>query len=112
MNPRAVMLENVRGFLAPVFNEYRENILNHIASLGYKVQIKLLNADDYGVPQLRPRIVIVGIRNDISKEFHYPEEPPELAPTVGETLYDLNKSNGWKGANSSCRMASFILATV
>lgn len=112
INPRAVMLENVRGFLDPVFNEYRENILNHIASLGYNVQIKLLNANDYGVPQLRPRIVIVGIREDISKEFHYPEEHPELALTVGETLYDLMKSNGWKGAKSWADGANTIAPTI
>lgn len=112
INPRAVMLENVRGFLDPVFSEYRENILAHIASLGYKVQIKLLNANDYGVPQLRPRIVIVGIRNDVSKEFHFPEEHPELAPTVGETLYDLMKSNGWKGAKAWADSANNIAPTI
>ena len=65
IKPRAVMLENVRGFLDPIFAEYRTTLLNQIRDLGYKVQIKLLNASDYGVPQLRPRIVIVGIRNDI-----------------------------------------------
>lgn len=112
INPRAVMLENVKGFLDPVFNEYRENILNHIAFLGYKVQIKLLNANDYGVPQLRPRIVIVGIRNDVSKDFHYPEGHPELAPTVGETLYDLMKSNGWKGAKPWADSANTIAPTI
>ncbi|MBQ1309519.1 MAG: DNA cytosine methyltransferase [Ruminococcus sp.] len=41
INPRAVMLENVRGFLDPIFNEYRENIIESISSLGFKVQIKL-----------------------------------------------------------------------
>lgn len=92
------MIENVRGFLDPEFKDYRQSILNHISSLGYKVKIKLLNASDYGVPQLRPRIVIVGIRNDIQEEFLYPKENLELAPTVGETLYDLMKANGWKVA--------------
>ena len=112
ITPRAVMLENVRGFLDPVFGEYRERILNHITSLGYKVQIKLLNANDYGVPQLRPRIVIVGIRNDIPGDFHYPEEHPEDAPTVGETLYDLMKANGWKGAKKWADQANTIAPTI
>ncbi len=72
INPKAIMLENVKGFLDSKFDEYRNSILKSIESLGYKVQIKLLNASDYGVPQLRPRIVIVGIRNDITTEFQYP----------------------------------------
>lgn len=112
IHPRAVMLENVRGFLDPVFEEYRKNILDHITSLGYKTQIKLLNANDYGVPQLRPRIVIVAIRNDISMKFHYPEEHPELAPTVGQTLFDLMKVNGWKGAKKWAEGANTIAPTI
>ena len=61
IQPRAVMLENVRGFLDSSFNEYRTHILDSIQELGYKTQIKLLNASNFGVPQLRPRVVIVGI---------------------------------------------------
>lgn len=76
INPRAVMLENVRGFLDPSFSDYRDFILNKIDELGYNVQIKLLNASDYGVPQLRPRVVIVGIRKDIKGVFSY------IAPTI------------------------------
>ena len=99
IHPRAVMLENVRGFLDPVFSDYRNSILNQISGLGYSVHIKLLNASDYGVPQLRPRVVIVGIRNDIDDSFEYPKEKPGLAKTVGETLADLIRANGWKGAD-------------
>lgn len=112
IQPRAVMLENVRGFLDPVFDEYRQNILNSIELLGYIVHIKLLNASDYGVPQLRPRVVIVGIRNDISKKFSYPEEHPEITPTVGDTLYDLMKANGWKGARKWADKANKIAPTI
>ena len=112
INPRAVMLENVRGFLDPIFNEYRENIIESISSLGFKVQIKLLKANDYGVPQLRPRIVIVGIRNDISREFHYPEEHPEKSPTVGKVLYDLMKEKSWKGAKQWAKNANTIAPTI
>ncbi len=112
VNPRAVMLENVRGFLDPVFDEYRESILNKIRSMGYHVQIKLLNANDYGVPQLRPRIVIVGIRNDIPLTFTYPEGHPENTLTVGETLIDLMKANGWKGADTWAENANSIAPTI
>ncbi len=112
IEPKAVMLENVRGFLDPVFAEYREAILKQIRDLGYCVQIKLLNASDYGVPQLRPRIVIVGIRNDIKKEFHYPEEHPERTRTVGEVLLDLMKKNKWVGAAKWAAEANKIAPTI
>ena len=46
IQPRAVMLENVRGFLDSSFNEYRTHILDSIQELGYKTQIKLLNASN------------------------------------------------------------------
>ena len=112
IHPRAVMLENVRGFLDPVFSDYRNSILNHISGLGYSVHIKLLNASDYGVPQLRPRVVIVGIRNDIDDSFEYPKEKPGLAKTVGETLADLIRANGWKGADEWIRRANTIAPTI
>lgn len=112
IHPRAVMLENVRGLLDPVFTDYRTCILNQISELGYRVQIKLLNANDYGVPQLRPRVIIVGIRNDEKGEFHYPEEHPECAKTVGDTLFDLMKENGWKGAAKWARNANTIAPTI
>lgn len=112
INPRAVMLENVRGFLDSTFSEYRDYILKKIDALGYKVKIKLINASDYGVPQLRPRVVIVGIRKDINGEFCYPIEKPELTKTVGDTLADLMKENGWSGVENWKKQASSIAPTV
>lgn len=112
IQPRAVMLENVRGFLDPVFREYRESIIGKISALGYAVNIKLMNANDYGVPQLRPRVIIVGIRKDIKEEFRYPVEHPETAKSVGETLYDLMSSNGWNGAEDWAKNANTIAPTI
>ena len=112
INPRAVMLENVRGFLDPSFSDYRNSILKKIDELGYSVQIKLLNASDYGVPQLRPRVVIIGIRKDIKGTFSYPAETPKLTKTVGETLIDLMKENDWVGADEWAKQASSIAPTV
>lgn len=112
IKPKAVMLENVRGFLDPVFDEYREKILRKIADLGYAVNIKLLHASDYGVPQLRPRIVIVGIRRDLSGTFQYPAPLEGKTPTVGDALLDLMKANGWKGANEWAKGAAKIAPTV
>ncbi len=112
IKPRAVMLENVRGLLDPKFSEYRQYILDSIESQGYKVQIKLLNASDYGVPQLRPRVIIIGIRNDEIKEFTYPEPHPEDAPTVGETLKPLMGAKGWKKVYEWAESANSIAPTI
>lgn len=112
INPRAVMIENVRGLLDPKFNEYRNEILTRLADLGYSTHIKLLNASDYGVSQLRPRVIIVGIRNDIKDTFSYPNEVPEQTKTVGETLLDLMSSNGWKDAQSWAETANQIAPTI
>ena len=112
IKPKAVMLENVRGFLDPKFNEYRQHILNSIEELGYRVSIKLLNASDYGVPQLRPRVVIVGIREDIKTLFSYPKENDDPPPTVGETLKDLMGAHGWSGLEQWVENADKIAPTI
>lgn len=112
ITPKAVMIENVRGFLDPSFDEYRNAILEKIKALGYSVNIKLLNACDFGVPQLRPRIVIVGIRNDINSEFSYPVGNPDETKTVGETLVDLMKENGWENADTWAESANTIAPTI
>ncbi len=112
VNSRAVMIENVRGLLDPKFDEYRTEILNKLGELGYSTHIKLLNASDYGVPQLRPRVIIVGIRKDIEDTFEYPEETPYVTRTVGETLLDLMKANGWNGADKWAAGANQIAPTI
>ena len=114
IEPRAIMLENVRGFLDPSFREYREYILRSIAHMGYDVQIKLLQASDYGVSQLRPRVVIVGIRNDEPGRFtfSYPAPHPEQTPTVGALLQDLMAEAVWKGARKWAKQADKIAPTI
>lgn len=104
INPKAVMLENVRGFLGRKFNSYRREIMNDIESLGYTVYIKLLNASFFGVPQSRLRAVIIGIRNDQDTKFLYPEGTNKIV-TAGEALYDLAASNGWEGAREWAKLA-------
>lgn len=112
IRPRAVMLENVRGFLDANFYEYRKHILKSIESLGYNTQIKLLNASDFGVPQLRPRAIIIAIRRDENVFFSYPEAKPGCAPTVGEVLYDLMAENNWEGAKLWAKNANKIAPTL
>jgi DNA (cytosine-5)-methyltransferase 1 len=98
IRPRAVMIENVRGFLSAVFEDYRGQLKSQLKSLGYTVEWRLLNASDFGVPQLRPRVVIVAIRSDMADAFDWPTAHPHNPKTVGETLHDLMAANGWQGA--------------
>ena len=112
IKPKAVMLENVRGFLDPGFEAYRNHIFKSIRDLGYVTHIKLLNASNFGVPQLRPRVVIIGIRKDQYGAFAYPEDRPDSAKTVGETLYDLMAENKWAGAKRWAEQADRIAPTL
>jgi len=112
IRPRAVMLENVRGFLDPKFEAYRTSILRSISRLGYETQIRLLQASDYGVPQIRPRVIIVGIRKDENVRFTYPEASRHPAPTVGTALGGLMGAKGWKGLAAWIDKANAIAPTV
>ena len=112
IKPRAVMLENVRGFLDSGFADYRQYILKSIEKLGYDTQIKLLNASDFGVPQLRPRVVIVGIKKDEKGYFSYPQGNTETTPSIGDTLYDLMAEKKWKGAKKWAQNANKIAPTL
>jgi DNA (cytosine-5)-methyltransferase 1 len=110
--PRAVMLENVRGFLDAVFDDYRNKLAKQLEKLGYFAQWRLLNASDFGVPQLRPRVVVVAIRKDIAEHFAWPEASKLPPITVGECLYDLMKARGWRGADAWRKRANEIAPTL
>jgi len=110
--PRAVMLENVRGFLDAVFEDYRCNLKRELEKMGYVVDWRLLNASDFGVSQLRPRVVIVAIRKDLSEHFTWPRSQQSNPKTVGELLYDLMASKGWKGAKKWMKRADDIAPTI
>lgn len=112
LRPRAVMIENVRGFLDPSFESYRASIRARLGELGYRVDWKLLNASDFGVPQLRPRVVIVALRDDAWEHFSWPKPSAKAAPTVGETLVDLMAEGGWEGARAWSQRANRIAPTI
>jgi DNA (cytosine-5)-methyltransferase 1 len=104
--PKAVMIENVRGILEPpeVFIEYRGYILNELRKLGYRIPEfdvlahpgkqdldmrsvwRRLDASDFGVPQLRPRAVLVAIREDVIREngvdFVWPTRTARMQTSV------------------------------
>jgi DNA (cytosine-5)-methyltransferase 1 len=112
IRPKAVMIENVRGFLDAVFQDYRKFIARQLERLGYVTGWKLLNASDFGVSQLRPRVVFVATQKNISHRFEWPMPTTQRPQTVGEALYDLMASRGWKGAAAWRERANDIAPTV
>lgn len=112
IKPKAVMLENVRGFLDAVFEDYRLNLKKQLEKLGYIAEWRLLNASDFGVSQLRPRVVIVAIKKDISNSFLWPESNNQNPLTVGELLKDQMAMNGWKGVKHWIKQADDIAPTI
>lgn len=96
MRPKAVMLENVRGLAAPRFAAYRQRILDRLDHFGYVGEWKLLHASDFGVPQLRPRFVLVAMPAEDMQYFYWPEPDVRARTTVGDALYPLMAANGWK----------------
>ncbi len=112
INPRVVMIENVRGFLGKQFDSYRQSIVLKLNKLGYNVHLQLLNASDYGVPQLRPRAIIIGVRSDIFDMFTYPTPRPKLTHDVGHTLYDLMGEKGWQGVDQWKQQACKVAPTL
>lgn len=106
------MIENVKGLLAPVFEGYRSTILLKLKKLGYHAEWQLLNASDFGVPQLRPRALLVGVRKEYSSLFSWPVPYKKKPQTVGNTIADLMGANGWKGLNEWKQVANKIAPTV
>ncbi|MBR1846912.1 MAG: DNA cytosine methyltransferase [Bacilli bacterium] len=71
--PKYFLAENVKGILSIGKGEVFKKIITDFAELGYTVNYKLLNAADYGVPQTRLRVIIVGVRKDLGRSFIFPE---------------------------------------
>ena len=110
--PKAVMVENVRGLLDPSFGEYRARLERRLKKLGYTTKWKLLNASDFGVSQLRPRVVMVALQPQYVGSFAWPDPSEEPPPSVGEILYKEMSSRGWSGAETWREVASGIAPTL
>jgi len=111
VRPEAVMLENVKGLASPRFGTYRASILRVLHSMGYETDWKLLQSSWYGVPQLRPRFILVALKPRAFAHFEWPE-PVGTPPTVGQTLHTLMASDGWKGAERWAANADDIAPTI
>jgi len=112
IRPKAVMIENVRGLYSDAFLTYRLWIEAQLKALGYTPQWRLLNASDFGVPQLRPRLICVALRKDCAAEFLWPLPHPVPPKTVGQTLHDLMAANRWPLAGKWVKLADDIAPTL
>jgi DNA (cytosine-5)-methyltransferase 1 len=109
--PRAVMLENVKGLDSAKFEDYRRVLFAQLSAMGYAVTSRVLEASDYGVPQLRPRFIIVALREADFPYYSWPRTHPHRC-SVGETLIDLMGENGWPGAEAWAARATDIAPTL
>lgn len=112
IRPKAVMIENVRGIYEAVFRDYRMYIAGQLRALGYETGWRLMNASDFGVPQLRPRVVFIALKHEYKDLFSWPEPSTNKPPTVGTRLRDLMAANGWAGADTWAAAACEIAPTL
>jgi DNA (cytosine-5)-methyltransferase 1 len=111
IKPRAVMLENVKGLASARFETYRQALLSSLYELGYIPASIVINASELGVPQLRPRFVLVALRPDDFSRFDWALAPhPHV--TVGDALLDLMAINDWAGANAWAANANTVAPTL
>ena len=80
--PKAFIAENVKGLMVLKKGKIFESVLKEFDKQGYDLSYSLLNSADFGIPQKRQRVFIVGIRKDLNKEFKFPSvlhhEKPKL----------------------------------
>ena len=102
--PSFFIAENVKGILSLDRGAVMKNIINDFNHAGYQVEHHLVNMADYGIPQHRERVIIIGQRNDLGKQklFHFPEpthhkgnwicirEALQNLPPAGDTTIDPN----------------------
>jgi DNA (cytosine-5)-methyltransferase 1 len=84
VKPKFFVIENVKGLRSLYAGRFFSLIINDFAAAGYNVTWRLLNAKDYGAPQDRERIFIVGVRKDLDFEYHFPDKThgPSRLPYV------------------------------
>lgn len=90
--PKFFICENVKGLMTLQKGEILKKVISDFESVGYHVVYKLLLASDYGIPQRRERVFIVGIRNDIPLQYQFPEATHTQYPTQDKKLWNPLKS--------------------
>lgn len=110
--PRAVLFENVRGLMASKFNGYRKYIERRLEDLGYTGSWSIVNAADFGVPQIRWRTTFTAFREDAYKYYSNGVVRNIRKRYVGETLHPYLKQKGWLKADSWASCANALAPTI
>ena len=88
--PKSFFIENVNGLISPKHKVFFDELISSFKNEGYNINIKVTNCYEYGVPQIRKRVFIIGIRNDIENTFQFPEILPiEQRTTLFDAIGDL-----------------------
>lgn len=110
-NPKAVLLENVPGFGSSKFEAYRNKIARELLKMGYVPEMRILQASDFAVPQLRPRFIIVALKPEYAPFFAWPTPDPDKV-SVASALFDLMSSAGWQHARRWSVRAEAVAPTL
>ena len=92
LRPQAVLVENVRAITTEYGGRYRDYVIEHFGAIGYRMQSAVLNAAEFGVPQLRSRAFFVGFADPrVRYQWPVPTHGDGLLPyrTVGDAIGDL-----------------------
>jgi len=95
--PKAFVLENVKGLLSMLGGQVIKDIVYMFTNCGYNVEYKVLKASDYGVPQDRERVIVMGIRNDLGIKPEFPLPTCTQHITVDQAISDLPQINAGEG---------------
>lgn len=98
--PKFFLAENVSGILHQKHVEAFSNIIKEFEGAGYGISWKLLNANDYDVPEDRLRVIIVGYHKKLKKKFEFPE-PQKYRPVLKDAIYDLRVAKPAKDKNKT-----------
>jgi len=98
VQPRAFVFENVQGFTFPGFAAYRAELLQGFEAAGYEVQSFILDAKNFGIPQTRNRLFIVGMKRGELNRYRRPPASTNDRSFIGLALADLMAAEGWSGA--------------
>jgi len=98
LNPKCFVFENVKGLKTMFKGRFLKKLINEITSIGYNVHYKVFNASDYGVPQNRERVILVGTR--LENPFCFPKKSTKSIgkiksfKNVGDAIFDIEKIIG------------------
>lgn len=96
--PKMFVFENVRGILTAQEGRVFKNIRRNLSNAGYRMDYRILNAKDFGVSQIRERVIIIGWKKEL--EFQYPDFNLEIEPpTIRDLFIDLPKIKAGESVN-------------